>query len=105
MLHKAKLLGDAVHAINKAAREAEGMTRGAKKRKMVAAAPAYLRSRVGRGEELPCVEINSSRQHDEDDEMIADVLEFVTVGGKMPNEVFIDLMGYLVPKWDDARRA
>ena len=108
MLHKAKLVGDAVHGINNAATEAADMTRGAKKRKMVAAVPAYLKSRVGRGgEELPSIDINSSssrRRHGRNEMMIADVMEFVT-GGKMPREVFVDLMGYLVPKWDETRRA
>ena len=75
---------------------------------MVAAAPEWLKRIGERGrEELPSIEINDdSRQRDEEDEdvMRADVLEFVTVGGKMPKEVYIDLMEYLVPKWDDARR-
>ena len=134
MLHKAKLLGDAVYAINKAANDAAAeMSEEAKKRKMVAAAPEWLKGRVERGEELLCVQINCSSHgsdydyddvddddeeeeedsdydddydDEEEDEMtrIADVVEFVT-GGKMPREVFVDLMGYLVPKWDETRRA
>ena len=107
LIHKLRLASDAINAVNKAAKEAEEKTRtrGEKKRKMVAAAPASLKDRVGRGEELPCVEICNSRQHDGgDDEMRADVMEFVTVGGKMPHEVYIELMYLLVPRWDNAYR-
>ena len=103
-MHKARLVSDAAHAVNKAAKEAEAMPVEEKKRKMVAAAPAYLKDRVGRGEELPSVEINS-RQHNDEDDMRADVLEFVTVGGTMLKELYIELMEHMVPKWDDARRA
>ena len=66
-----------------------------------------------RGEELPCVEINKKvrdkrgRQEEEKKEMMrANVLEFVVMGGKMPNEVFVELMECMVTRWDDdARRA
>ena len=75
-------------------------TRGEKKRKMVAAAPAYLKRLVEREEELSFVEINS--QHGEDNEMRADALEYVTE--KMPKDVFVELMDLMVPRWDDARR-
>ena len=94
--------------MNKAAKEAADMARGAKrKRKMVAAAPAYLKSRVGRGEELPSIDINSSSsssssRHGRNEMMIAGVMEFV---GEMSQEVFVELMERLVPEWDDARRA
>ena len=72
-----------------------------KKRKMVAAAPEWLKGRVERGVELPPIEINDRRQHDGDeDEMRADVL-----GGKMLKELYIELMDLMVPRWDDARRA
>ena len=143
MLHKARLVSDDAYA----AKDAEGKarTRGAKKRKMVAVAPVYLRRRVERGEELPAVEIRSEVReeravdverevrderkrklslfkriirwfrHAEDDkdemgaydedEMRADVLEFVAAGGKLPKAVFIELMEYLLPTWDDARGA
>ena len=95
MLHKAKLLGDAVHAINKAAKEAADVrTRGEKKRKMVAAAPEWLKDRVERGEELPSIEINSGSEtrNGHEEMMIADVMEYAT-GGELPREVFVDLMG------------
>ena len=104
--HKLRRISDATRAVNKAAREAEEKTRtrGEKKQKMVAAAPAYLKSRVGIWEELPFVKVNNWQIYGED-VMRTDVLEYVTVGGKMPKEVYIDLMEYLVAKWDDARRA
>ena len=66
---------------------------------------------MGRGEELPSVEINLRRRRSKnkkknaEDEMRAHVLEYVTVAGKMPEEVYVELMDHLIPKWDDARRA
>ena len=69
ILHKARLLSDAVHAINKAAKEAEGMTEEAKKQKLITAAPAYLASHVEGEEELPSVDINSRLRNDKQDMM------------------------------------
>ena len=141
MLHKARLVSDGFYAIQKAAEDAESMNVQEKKRKILAAAPAYLKGRVEKGQELPAVEIRDAidvrreirderkrklslfkritrwfRHDDEkddidemgphdEDEMRADVLEFVATGGKLLKEVFIELMEYLVPTWDDARRA
>ena len=64
MIHKARLVSDAIHAIEKAATDAGRQTRagGAKKRKMVAAAPAYLKGRVERGEELPSIGVKLVRR-------------------------------------------
>ena len=56
-LHKARLLYDGSHDVHKAIAEAEGMSPVDKERKIVAAAPDCLKGRVGRGEELPRVEI------------------------------------------------
>ena len=52
LIHKARSMNDAGHAIIKASR---GRTRGDQKRKLIAAAPACLKGRVERSglEELP----------------------------------------------------
>ena len=105
-LHKARLLYDACHDVAKATAEAEGMPPGQKKHKTVAAAPACLKGRVGRGEELPEVELVRRGNDDiEDDEHIrGEVLEYV-VGGGMLKEIYYELMNMMAMRWDDARSA
>ena len=106
---------DAGHDVAKATADAEGMRPGQKKRKTVAAAPAYLKGRVGRDEELPEVELVSRaggrsgrrRGNDEmeDDEHVrGEVLKYV-VGGGMLKEIYYELMSMMVMRWDDARSA
>ena len=60
MLHKARLVSDGFYAIQKAAEDAESMNVQEKKRKILAAAPAYLKGRVEKGQELPAVEIRDA---------------------------------------------
>ena len=65
LLHKARLLNDAKHAYMKAAQDADddGLSAEEKRRKMIAAVPAYLKGRVERGEEeLPKMEVGHSRE-------------------------------------------
>ena len=112
MLHKARLVSDgcdAIYAVEKATEDAEGTirTRGEKKRMMVAAAPAYLKDRVERGEEFPSAKIKHIRNRNSikkmHKEMRQRVMKLITVKGQMPNDVYIELLEYMVPKWDDAR--
>lgn len=99
LLHKARLIHDAKHAITKA--YDEGRTQAGKKRKVVAAAPAWLKDRVEAEEELPAAHI-TARCHREEDEVRAAVLDFV-VGGKLVKESYHELMESMVQTWDDER--
>lgn len=76
-----------------------------------AAVPAYLKGRVERGEELPRVEIMiSSGENEEEAEaemkknLVKSVVEHVVMEGKLAKELFVDLMEYMVVKWDDERK-
>ena len=101
MLHKAKSLSDAKHAVDKAASENHAVsTRGAKKRKLVAAAPHYLKRRVERGEEVPVVRIKKVRGGNKE---VKAVLDYV-IGGEMAPDMFVELMEGMVPRWDDEAR-
>ena len=59
--------------------------------------PSHLQERVIRGEDLPAVEINVS---DQQDEVIAGVLEHVVCEGKLVKEVFITLLDMMGPTWN-----
>ena len=104
MLHKARLLSDAKHAYIKAAQDADddGLSAEEKRRKMIAAVPAYLKGRVERGEEeLPKMEVGQSR---EEDVFAAVVKHMIGEQGEMAKEIFLDLMEYMVERWDDERK-
>ena len=93
-------MNDAKHAIARAYEE--GRTRRENKRKMIPAAPAYLKERVENEEGLPVVEIHQ-RSRRQEDEIRAAVLERV-VGGEMPKELYYDVMEMIIATWDDERK-
>ena len=101
-------MSDAEHAITKACHDARNDEPEERKRKCIAAAPLYLKGRVERGEELPKVEKIGA--HDDDDSLLAAAaaaaaaFEYVVMEGKMAPELFVELMQFLVPKWEDERR-
>ena len=113
-LHKARLLYDASHDIGKAITEAEGMGPVQKEFKILAAAPDYLKGRVGRGEELPRVEVVKREEEGaikmgnggdvgEDEESIrGEVIKYV-VGGGILKEIYYELMDMMAMKWADGR--
>ena len=102
LLHLARAINDAHHAYNKAATDADkaGDPDEEKRRKMTAAAPAWLKGRVERGEELPKMEVGHSS---DEDVVAAAVKQMVGEAGEMAKELFLELMEYMVPRWDDAR--
>ena len=68
---------------------------------MIAAVPMWLKGRVERGgEELPRMEVGDSS---EEDVLAAAVKQMVGEEGEMAKDVFVELMEYMVPRWDDAR--
>ena len=101
MLHKARLLNDAQHTVNKAKKDAQELNREDQKHKIIAAAPVYVRRRVERGERLPYPEVRQLGGEDEE-EMREGVLRWV-VRGEMAKELYYDVMDFIMPRWDDAR--
>ena len=95
-------MNDARHAVNKAAKDADeaGESAEEKRRKMTDAAPAWLKGRVERGEELPKMEVGHSS---DEDVVAAAVKQMVGEEGEMAKDLFKELMEYMVPRWDDAR--
>ena len=68
---------------------------------MAAAAPAWLKGRVERGgEELPKMEVGPSS---DEDVVAAAVKHMVGETGEIAKELFVELMEYMLPRWDDAR--
>ena len=63
-----------------------------------------LKGRVERGEELPHVEVMQGARNAEAKKLAA-VAEYVVMDGegKLPGELFVELMKYMVVRWDDAR--
>lgn len=116
-LHKARLLCDTAHDLAKATTDAEGVRPGKKKCKIAAAAPAYLKRRLRRGEEMPkvklCVGVSGEKEGrsngaDEKDEenVILAVLKHVIggeEGGGLLKDLYYDLMDMLAMRWDDQR--
>ena len=68
---------------------------------MTAAVPTWLKGRVERGgEELPKMEVGHSS---DEDVVAAAVKQMVGEEGEMAKELFVELMEYMLPRWDDAR--
>jgi hypothetical protein len=118
-LFKARALLDAARPIEKArkdAREKEGRrTRAAvNSEAAAAAAPAYLEERVEKGQELPrvavAVAVAARAGANEKEELVATVKYALGLEGGsegsvgLPPELFVELLGFLVPPWDCARR-
>ena len=57
-----------------------------------------------RGEELPQVEVMQTSRNAEAKKLAA-VAEYVVMDGEgnLPGDLYIELMEYMVPRWDDAR--
>lgn len=113
LLHRARAISDAQHAINKVIREAEDMEdEEEKKRKLVTAAPAYLKERVREGRELPQVVINAEHEDNDNEEdedqqrkqRLTAAVEQMVLDGHVSGEVFIELMEMMLPQWDEERR-
>ena len=100
LLHRARAINDAHHAANKV----EGKTRAERKRKLTAAIHASLKGRVERGEELPQVEVMQTARNAEAKKLAA-VAKYVVMNGEgnLPGDLYVELMEYMVPRWDDAR--
>ena len=116
-LLKARALLDAAHAIDAAridARDKEGLPLAGQRDEAIAAAPTYLKQRVGQGRELPRVEVVQSEE--EEDERLTACVKYalglegggvVLFEGQEPTvgmvlQVFVELCELLVPKWDRA---
>ena len=107
LLHRARGINDAHHAISKAATDADnaGASPEERREKIIAAAPPCLKGRVASDEVLPQVEVvqmQSPRNGEEAKPAAA--AEYVVMDGKLPGEVFVELMEMMLPKWDDERR-
>lgn len=140
LLHRARALSDAAHAVEATASGVR--TRGEKRRRCLAVAPAYLAGRVGREEALPAVAVGAAavgegdgggdgrrkrrrggkvkKGKGEEDEVRRAVAAHVAAVGRVREgkegegatgatdglkpELFVELLEYMVPKWDEARR-
>ena len=105
-LHKARALLDAPRAIAKAEQDARGKgdAPAVQRQKAIAAAPVYLKGRVQRDETLHVLELGPQRG----DERLGGTAAFVLgleEGGVeyagLPKEVYVELLGYLMPAWAD----
>ena len=67
-----------------------------------------MKGRVERGEELPHVEVMQTSRNAEAKKLAAVAEYVVTVmdgEGKLPGDLFVELMEYMVVRWDGARTA
>ena len=65
-----------------------------------------MKERVERGEELPHVDVMQGARNAEAKKLAAVAEYVVTVmdgEGNLPGDLYIELMEYMVPRWDDAR--
>lgn len=110
-LHKARSLLDASHAINKAhidARE-KGEPLATQQQNAIAAAPTYLKDRVECDEALPKVKPSRQTQKTKklrkrlERERLRDTVAFVSgmAPHGLPEDLFAELMEYMLPKWAD----
>lgn len=111
LLHKARSLVDATHTIRKAQHDSAGRTRGEVRRKVIAAAPEYLRGRVAQGSKpLPHVQVNEEDEQKEEEERRQAMLAYVLglaygeKGAGLPGDVFVELLELMVPRWDTGAR-
>lgn len=100
-MHKLRSIHEAKHAINKAFDEARG-ARAQKKRKVIAAAPVYLKRRAEAEEELPMIEAGVAGR--EEEQRRAAALRYVIADNKLPKEVFVELMDLMMLRWDEERK-
>ena len=61
-----------------------------------------MKGRVEGGEELPNVEVMQGARNAEAKKLAA-VAEYVVMEGKLPGDLFVELMEYMMVRWDDAR--
>ena len=65
-----------------------------------------MKGRVERGEELPQVEVMQASRNAEAKKLAAVAEYVVTVMDgerNLPGDLFVELMEYMVPRWDDSR--
>lgn len=110
-LHKARCLIDAGNAVLKAGKDAEDAGLGGtvqQEERKVAAAPVYLKGRVERGAVLPSVvggEGDEGRGKERAAVAFVLGMEEGGKGGKsLPDELYEELIEYMVPSSDPARR-
>lgn len=108
-LFKAHSLLDAARGVDKAFADAheKGLARAAHQQASLKAAPAYLKVRVEREEELPQLVTDSQEGHPV---VVASAryvlgLEGASEGSTgLPPDLFVELLQFLVPRWDPARK-
>ena len=74
----------------------------------IAAAPVYLKGRLQQDEALPAPELAPQRGDERMRATVAFVLGLEEGGvgyAGLPREVYVDLLGYLLPAWVDKGRA
>lgn len=104
-LHKARALFDADITILKARQDSRDKNESPalQQQKAIAAAPVYLKGRVERDEPLPRVQL--SERGDERLRATAAFVLGLEEGGVeyvgLPHEMYVDLLGYLLPAWVD----
>lgn len=95
ILHKARMMIDTQKIVDKIAMNAHHERPEIKRQKCVKGAPAYVRSRVDKGQLLPEVEVVKPRRGlyagcEREQDMRADMVEYVI--GWLPSEVFVTLV-------------
>jgi hypothetical protein len=113
-LHKARALIDAPAIITKARKDAadKGESPAMQQEKALAAAPEWSKGRMAEGRDLPRAELTPQQQQQQQQQQynserlrataaFALGLERGEEGKGMPDDVFVDLLGYLLPVWAD----
>ena len=106
LIHQARSINDAMHAVNQVSNEAKDDTAEVRRKKCMEIAPAYLKERVERGQDLPEVEIvgDDDDEEEQEEEVARAVLEHVVIDGKLVKELYVEVMEYMLPTWDDERK-
>ena len=114
---KARALIDAAHATTKAAHDArdKGQPPHMQRQASLAVAPAYLEGRVAAEQALPAVSVVEGQGQEGEEKLAACIKNVLGLEGggmvlfegqeptvRMAKEVFVELCGLLVPKWDRA---
>lgn len=106
VLYKARCLLEAGPTIDKArteAREKRGLRTRTELAREASLAVPYLQKRVEEGQELPRPEANAGDEELVGTAKLAVGMEVEGAKG-LPQELFVELLEYLVPAWDPARR-
>ena len=125
LLIQARVISETNYQYLKAATDAGDAGAGPeeKRAKILAAAPACLKERVGNNEDLPLVEImqksgddtkvkvemekgeeeGEEREKEKGAAKLAAVLDFVVMDGNLLAELFREIIEMMRPKWDEER--